>query len=59
MIRSAHFNDATDIARIYNHYIRYSIATFEETVIDGNEMERRMQKVLPLFPGWSTKMQVL
>ena len=42
MIRDANPSDATWITNIYNHYIRQSIATFEEKPLKTAEMEQRM-----------------
>lgn len=44
-IRDSVAADAQAIARIYNHYIRESIATFEEVEIDAAEIARRMEAV--------------
>jgi L-amino acid N-acyltransferase YncA len=41
-IRPATSNDAEQIAKIYNHYIATSHATFELEPIDADEMERRI-----------------
>jgi L-amino acid N-acyltransferase YncA len=43
MIRNVHLEDALDLARIYNHYILESTITFEEVVVDGSEMKRRIE----------------
>ena len=43
MIRNVHSEDALDLARIYNHYILDSTVTFEEVVVDGSEMIRRIE----------------
>ena len=50
MIRSVNIKDAAALAEIYNYYILNSIATFEETIIDGKEMEKRIQSVIPQLP---------
>lgn len=50
MIRSVHVNDAKELAEIYNYYILYSTATFEETPIDGQEMKHRIQSIASKYP---------
>lgn len=37
--------DATSLARIYNHYIRETVVTFEEQPVPDAEMASRLQKV--------------
>ncbi len=50
MVRPARFNDATEIASIYNYYIQNDIATFEEEIVGVSEMKRRMEQLLPKMP---------
>jgi len=50
MIRNANISDAAQIVEIYNYYIKDTIITFEEEVIDAFEMEQRMKIVLEKFP---------
>jgi len=50
MIRPVKIEDAPALAEIYNYYILNSIATFEETIIGGEEMEKRIQNVIPQLP---------
>lgn len=38
--------DASALARIYNHYIKVSTATFEEELIPDSEMQRRVESLL-------------
>lgn len=45
MIRAASVQDADALARIYNHYVLKSTATFEEQAITTPEMDRRIQEV--------------
>lgn len=45
MIRHAIAADAGPIAEIYNHYIRETVITFEETPISESEMARRIADV--------------
>ncbi len=43
-VRSATLDDAPDVARIYNYYIEISIATFEESALSIEEVERRIRE---------------
>ena len=45
MIRDAEERDFAEIAEIYNHYIRNTLVTFEECVIDTREVSTRIGKV--------------
>jgi L-amino acid N-acyltransferase YncA len=45
LIRPATLDDAEAVARIYNHYIRDTIVTFEEDVVSIQEMAGRLGKV--------------
>jgi L-amino acid N-acyltransferase YncA len=45
VIRPAAAADATAIAVIYNHYVRESIATFEEDPVNDGEIARRISDV--------------
>ncbi|MEL0011120.1 MAG: phosphinothricin acetyltransferase, partial [Bacteroidota bacterium] len=47
MIRNVRAEDALNLARIYNHYILESTVTFEEIVVDGSEMIRRIEAHKP------------
>lgn len=49
MIRPVKIEDAQAIADIYNYYILHSIATFEEKVIDAQEIEQRILAVTAKF----------
>jgi len=42
VVRDAAADDAAALVRIYNHYIRETVITFEEDTIDAAEMERRI-----------------
>jgi phosphinothricin acetyltransferase len=44
-IRPATVEDADAIARIYNHFIRETVVTFEEEEIPSTEIVRRMREV--------------
>jgi L-amino acid N-acyltransferase YncA len=52
MIREAYLSDADAIVAIYNHYIRNSVATFEEEEIDSVEMAERIGKVTRAGLPW-------
>jgi L-amino acid N-acyltransferase YncA len=45
VIRDACSHDASAIALIYAHYVRTSLATFEEEAPDADEMRRRIENV--------------
>jgi L-amino acid N-acyltransferase YncA len=51
-IRSAIRDDADAIASIYNHYVRTSIATFEEETIGSAEIQKRMDAVAEARLPW-------
>lgn len=44
-IRDANEKDGSSLAVIYNHYIRETVVTFEETEIDGEEMASRLAEI--------------
>lgn len=46
--RPATLDDVSQIADIYNYYIRDTIITFEEVEIDADEIARRIQNVAAL-----------
>lgn len=50
MIRAVRLIDATEISRIYNHYIVNSPATFEEAPLTADEMQQRIEKTTQTFP---------
>ena len=45
MIRVAVADDASEIARIYNHYVLNTIVTFEEESVSADEIARRIEEV--------------
>ena len=51
-IRSALTGDAADIARIYNHYVRDSVATFETEPLVAKEMAERIDKTSSARLPW-------
>lgn len=52
IVREPVAGDAQALARIYNHYVRESIVTFEEVEIDGDEMRQRMRDVAAAGLPW-------
>lgn len=52
MIRTVQIDDAEATARIYNHYIRHTIITFEEDEIPATEMRRRIEETQSLELPW-------
>ncbi|CAN5141998.1 GNAT family N-acetyltransferase [soil metagenome] len=50
LIRPCRPEDAGRICEIYNHYVRESVATFEETPVEPVEMERRIAEVTADYP---------
>jgi L-amino acid N-acyltransferase YncA len=52
VIRAAGASDAAALARIYNHYIRETVITFEEVEIGPAEMGARVAKVDALSLPW-------
>jgi L-amino acid N-acyltransferase YncA len=52
MIRAATTTDAEAIARIYNHYIATSVATFEETPVTAAEIGRRLEAIQAIALPW-------
>lgn len=52
MIRPVTKADAGEIARIYNHYIQHSVATFEECAIAEEEMTARIDAVVSAGYPW-------
>lgn len=52
MIRDAHENDFETIAEIYNHYVRATVVTFEESEIDQSEISIRINKVKSAGLWW-------
>ena len=52
MIRTAIAGDASEIARIYNHYVLNTIVTFDEETISVPEMARRIEATLSASMPW-------
>ena len=49
-IRTARPDDASRLSEIYNHYVRETVITFEQTPIDAAEMARRIKAVGAQYP---------
>ena len=56
MIRDVVTEDASAIAKIYNHYIEHTDVTFEVDLIDSNEIQQRIQKTLAVGYPWLVKL---
>lgn len=52
MIRMAAASDAAALAKIYNHYVRETIVTFEEEPVSDVEMARRLADVQAASLPW-------
>jgi L-amino acid N-acyltransferase YncA len=52
VIRSATAVDATDIARIYNHYVSTTFITFETEAVTSSEMAARIGDILATPLPW-------
>ncbi|MDR2471160.1 MAG: GNAT family N-acetyltransferase [Treponema sp.] len=50
MIRPARKDDASALCTIYNHYIRETAVTFEESPVPIKEMERRIGEIGAAYP---------
>ena len=50
MIRLASKADASQVAGIYNHYIENTVVSFEEQRVSDEEIEARIDAVIPSFP---------
>jgi len=50
MIRSVRIDDAQEIVAIYNYYIKNTVATFEEDIIDVEEMKKRISDIISKYP---------
>ena len=50
MIRPCEVSDAAAICSIYNHFVRNSIATFEETPVIEQDMVQRIRTVIDHLP---------
>lgn len=52
MIRHVLAKDSSNIVKIYNHYIKKSTISFEESPVSPKEIEHRVYKVLNSNPPW-------
>ncbi len=50
MVRHATLADASEICRIYNHYIETTRITFEETPITAEDVAARISSVMQTYP---------
>jgi len=50
MIRPCRLSDAEQICEIYNHHVRNTVVTFEETPVAVDEMARRIATVTEKWP---------
>lgn len=50
MIRACTAGDAAAVAEIYNHFVRETVVTFEETQVSAAEMAQRIAEVGARFP---------
>jgi L-amino acid N-acyltransferase YncA len=50
MMRACATTDAAAVAEIYNHYVRETVVTFEETAVSVAEMARRIEDIGARFP---------
>ena len=57
VIRTADAGDAPALARIYNHYIRETIVTFEETEVSPHEMGERLVTIAKGSLPWLVAVQ--
>ena len=55
MIRPALPDDAPQICGIYNHYVEETVITFEEQIVSGAEMSRRIVDTTTTFPWLVTE----
>ena len=51
-LRTVTVADATDLARIYNHYIAKTVITFETAVVAAEDMRRRIVETLAIPLPW-------
>jgi len=50
VLRTCHPSDAPRICEIYNHYVRATVITFEETPVAEDEMAQRIEDVTTRLP---------
>jgi len=51
-IRAATLADAASIARIYNHYVRDTVVTFEEQEVSSEQMSARLAAIAAASMPW-------
>lgn len=52
MMRSVRYQDAEQIAAIYNYYVEHTVVTFEEEIVSSADITKRIEKVLALNLPW-------
>ena len=52
IVRPAESEDAEALARIYNHYVRDTVITFEEDPVPNNELGRRLERIRSIPLPW-------
>lgn len=57
MIRNATEKDANEIATIYNHYVKNTVFTFEETEVTAKEIQRRINEKQASGYPWLVSIQ--
>lgn len=50
MIRPCTVGDAAAVCDVYNHYVRNTVVTFEETAVSAEEMAGRIETTVRRFP---------
>jgi len=50
MIRTCQPADAARICEIYNHYVRETVVSFEETPVSEDDMAARIERIVERFP---------
>jgi phosphinothricin acetyltransferase len=55
VLRSAHPDDATAIAAIYNHYVLHTTITFEEHEVSAAAMRARIEEITRTLPWLVTE----
>lgn len=61
MIRSCTSTDAEAVCRIYNHYVRETVVTFEEVPVTATEMTQRIADITARLPWlvWESEGNIL
>lgn len=61
MIRNGVLNDAAEMANIFNYYVRTSTVIFSNTILDAEDMRRKIKPIAGNFPFliWEEEGKVL